>query len=99
MRLNADLSQYDYFSRPLTDIFAKVPNSTPYDAVPPTYSVDERNPSAGEAAKRSAKLDLSSPDRIDDAFFNEILWKMIKGDRIMPPSRTQAPVQLLQLAR
>jgi len=93
------LSQYDYFSRPLTDIFAKVPNLTPYDAVPPTYSIDERNPSTGDAAKQSAKLDLNSPDRIDDAFFNEILWKMVKGDRIMPPTRTLAPVQLLQLAQ
>jgi YVTN family beta-propeller protein len=90
------LSQYDYFSRPLSDIFSPLPDLTPYTTVAPIVPIDERNPGAGEAAKQSANLDLSSPDRIPDAEFNDILWKMMKANQARPPVRNQSPIQLLQ---
>ncbi len=92
------LSQYDYFSRPLSDIFSPVPDLTPYTNIAPSVPIDERNPSAVEAAKQSANLDLSSADRVDDEQFNDILWKMIKANQARPPVRNQSPIQLLQSA-
>ena len=90
------LSQYDYFSRSLADIFSLAPDLTPYNAVKPIVPVDERNPGAGTAALRSADLDLSSADRVDDAALNDILWEIMRGDQPKPIVRSQAPMQLLQ---
>jgi hypothetical protein len=47
----------------------------------------------------SEDLDLSGPDRIDDARFNAILWRMLKGDQPYPQPRSHASMHLLQLAR
>jgi YVTN family beta-propeller protein len=92
------LSQYDYFSRPLSDVFAAEPDLRPYTAIVPRVPMDEKNPDKGKAAEQSAALDFSSPDRINDALFNQILWSMIKGSRTMPPTQNRSQVQLLQSA-
>ncbi|MCA1817616.1 MAG: alkaline phosphatase family protein, partial [Acidobacteria bacterium] len=73
------LSQFDYFSRPLADVFAATPDLTPYTAIKPAQSLDELNPPKGAGAEESKAFDLSAPDRVDDAAFNRVLWKMIKG--------------------
>ena len=92
------MSQYDYFSRPLSDLFAATPDLTPYSALRPAQSLDEKNPPKGPGADESAKFDLSAPDRIDDAAFNRVLWKMIKGDAApMPPTRQASAVHLLRM--
>ena len=56
------LSKFDYFSRPLTDIFAPEPNLTPYDAIIPAQDLNEKNPQNTAAAHLSESLDLSAPD-------------------------------------
>jgi len=43
-----------------------------------------RNPSTGEGAQRSARLDFSDYDLADFDELNDILWKAIKGDKPMP---------------
>ena len=93
------LSKYDYFSRSLAGVFAATPDLAPYDAVTPAQNMDEMNPPKTAAARMSEGLDLSGPDRVDDARFNEILWTMLKGDRPMPPAQAMAPLQLLQIGR
>jgi DNA-binding beta-propeller fold protein YncE len=92
------MSQYDYFSRPLSDVFAPTPDLTPYSAVKPTQSLDELNPAKGPGAEESKAFDLSAPDRVDDALFNRVLWEAVKGDETHAPApRHASPVHLLRM--
>jgi DNA-binding beta-propeller fold protein YncE len=91
------LSKYDYFSRPLSDIFAKTPDLAPYKAVVPTADMNEMNPRESAAAVISEGLDFSAPDRVNDAVFNKILWRMLKGESV-PAVATRAPLQVLQMS-
>jgi len=78
------LSKYDYFSRPLTDIFAVTPDLSPWTAIVPKVDRDEINSHGTIAATMSENLDFSAPDRVNDAIFNQILWTMIKGTQPFP---------------
>jgi DNA-binding beta-propeller fold protein YncE len=93
------LSKYDYFSRSLADVFARVPNLTPYAALTPEASLEEMNPAKTAAARMSEGLDFRGPDRIDDARFNELLWLMLKGDQPMPAAQSKAALHLMQISR
>jgi hypothetical protein len=45
------------------------------------------NPKNAYGAERSAKMDFSDYDRINDTELNEILWRSIKGkDAPLPPA-------------
>ena len=79
------MSQFDHYGRPLHDVFSSEADLRPYDALTPSVDRNEKNPADTEAAKQSMLLDLSRPDAADDARFNEILWRAIKGDLPMPP--------------
>lgn len=93
------LSKFDYFSRTLTDVFAPAPDLSPYQAIKPTANMEELNPAQTAAAILSRDIDLSAPDRVNDALFNRILWLMIKGDQQIPPIAAKAPLQVLQMSR
>src|SRR5213075_2292689 len=54
----APMSQFDTFSRPLSDVFASKPDLTPYEPIMPSVSMNELNPANTPAAKKSADLDL-----------------------------------------
>jgi hypothetical protein len=73
------LSQFDHFGRPVTDIFTTAPDLRPYAALTPSVNLAERNPSGTRDARESAELDLRFEDLADEAQFNRILWRMIKG--------------------
>jgi YVTN family beta-propeller protein len=74
------LSQFDHFGRAVTEIFADVPDLRVYSALTPAVNLAERNPSGGRDARESAGLDLRFEDMADEALFNHILWRMVKGD-------------------
>jgi hypothetical protein len=93
------LSKFDYFSRPLSDVFADTVDPTPYEAIHPEADMEEMNPSKTKAARMSEHLDLSAPDLINDALFNEILWLTIKGDEPLPAVQSKAPLHTLQISR
>jgi hypothetical protein len=93
------LSKYDYFSRSLADVFVSKPDLRPYSAITPEASLDEKNPEKTKASELSKHLDLSAPDRIDDALFNSILWAMLKPDQPMPRTESKAEVHLMQITR
>ena len=86
------LSQFDYFGRPMRDIFAKTPNLTPYIALKPTVSLTDHNPRSGRGVTSSESLDLSAEDRADEDLFNEVLWRALKGDQIPYPGVRRASV-------
>jgi DNA-binding beta-propeller fold protein YncE len=93
------LSKFDYFSRPLDDIFAANPDVTPFDPITPKQDLNEKNPQNTAAARMSEGLDLSAPDRVDDQVYNRLLWLMLKGDTPQPAVRNRAPLHLLEASR
>ena len=88
------LSQFDYFGRPLHEIFSDKPDLTPYKAIVPEQSLKELNPE-NKNARNSLKLRLDKEDLSDDDLFNRILWAAIKGDQIPYPGDSR--ISLLQL--
>jgi hypothetical protein len=93
------LSKFDYFSRPLADIFAPTADLTPYDPIIPTQDLNEKNPQNTAAARMSEGLDLSEPDRVDDQLYNRILWLMLKGDVPPPVARSRGALHALQSSK
>ncbi|MEO6866084.1 MAG: bifunctional YncE family protein/alkaline phosphatase family protein [Gemmatimonadaceae bacterium] len=73
------LSQFDYYGRPLRDIWTTTPNLAPYVAIVPDVSLDEKNTKTSLGAAASGRLDLTEEDRADENTFNRILWTAIKG--------------------
>src|SRR5439155_23776096 len=93
------LARLDYFSRPLSDVFAPSPDLAPYSAIVPQADMEEVHPPKTAAADMSERLDLSGPDRIDDALFNRVLWLTLKGDEPMPRPQAHGSLHLLQMSR
>jgi hypothetical protein len=89
------LSQFDYYGRPIHEVFAATPDLAPYSALKPSMDMNERNPPGGPAAEVSATLDWSKPDAIADDTLNRILWTTIKGDDVPYPGPTRTPVKEL----
>jgi hypothetical protein len=93
------LSKFDYFSRSLSDIFSATPDLAPWTALVPEANRNETNPEGTAAAELSEKFDLSAPDRVNDAAFNQVLWQMIKGDQPLPLADPKCPLHIYQLGR
>jgi hypothetical protein len=74
------LSQFDFYGRPLREIFGDKPDLRPFVALKPEQSLDELNPQHGANAQASSMLNLDEPDAADEDAFNRILWSEIKGD-------------------
>jgi hypothetical protein len=85
------MSQFDHYGRPLREIWETTPDLTPYTALRPSVSLDEKNPQRGALAEASKKLALEKVDQADQDLFNRILWSAIKGDTPYPgPTRMSA---------
>ncbi|MBI2403316.1 MAG: bifunctional YncE family protein/alkaline phosphatase family protein [Gemmatimonadetes bacterium] len=67
------LSQFDYFGRPLRDIWAATPDLTPYQVLTPAVPLDQKNPTWGPDAEASRGLDLRFEDIADEDLFNRVL--------------------------
>jgi len=89
------LSQFDYFGRPLREVFSAIPDFTPYKAIVPAQSLDEKNPD-DKNAKASLALNLDREDQSGDALFNRILWAAIKGNALPFPAVRHVSLQQLQ---
>jgi DNA-binding beta-propeller fold protein YncE len=82
------MSQFDYYGRPLREIWETTPDLTPYTALRSSVSLDEKNPKRGALAEASKHLALQKEDMSDENLFNCILWGAIKGDAPYPgPTR------------
>ncbi|MFN8179703.1 MAG: bifunctional YncE family protein/alkaline phosphatase family protein [bacterium] len=86
------LSQFDYFGRPLSDVFAAEPQLDPYVALPARVPLDERNPKNTAQARATMRLDLRREDAADEELFNRILWAMMKGPETPYPGAKRMPV-------
>jgi hypothetical protein len=83
------LSQFDHYGRPLRSIWRETPDVSPYVALKPAVSLEDRNPSTGIGARESRKLALDKEDEADEELFNRILWRAIKGERRPWPGVTR----------
>ncbi len=80
------MSQYDAGATPMFRSFTKTPDNTPYTTLPANIDLKARNTAMTPSARRSAALDFTDVDKIDDKTFNEILWKGIRGEAAEVPA-------------
>ena len=88
------LSQFDFYGRPLHEIFADTPDLAPYAALKSEHPITELNPPKTPAATASLKLDLDRVDAADDDTFNRILWTMLKGAAPFPGTKRMSTLEL-----
>jgi YVTN family beta-propeller protein len=85
------LSQYDAAARPMYESFTAKADLTPYKHEKERIDLDEKNTRRSYGAARSAKMDFSDYDLVDDFELNEILWRSIKGPEApIPPTVRRA---------
>jgi hypothetical protein len=78
------MSQFDYYGRPLREIWEETPDLKPYSVLTPSVSLKELNPPRGAMAEASKQLTLKVEDTSNEDLFNRILWRTIKGDQPYP---------------
>jgi hypothetical protein len=81
----ASLSQFDYYGRPLREIWADRPDTAAFAALTPAQRLDEVNPPRTRAARESRRFDLSRADAIDDDAFSRVIWLAVKGEGVPYP--------------
>jgi YVTN family beta-propeller protein len=85
------LSQYDAAARPMFASFTGRADLRPYDHAPARIDLYAINPKTAYGAARSARMDFSEYDRVDDFELNEVLWRSIKGaEAALPPAVRRA---------
>ena len=87
------LSKFDYYGRPLREIFTNKPDLTPYVALKPEQRLDELNPTKSPNAQASLELDsigLMRPMRTRSiAFFG-----VIKGGQPYPGAKRMSSLAI-----
>ncbi len=81
------MSQYDAAATPLWRCFNDKPTHPPFKTRPAGYDLNEINTGKNQWQKLSETFDFSKEDRVNDAAFNEVIWKAVKGlDSPCPPA-------------
>lgn len=93
------LSQFDFYGRPLREIFDDKPDLRPFAALRPEQRLDEMNPQQGANARASLLLELDEVDKADMALFNRILWSEIKGASVPYPQAKRMSALAITSAR
>ncbi|MEP7002586.1 MAG: alkaline phosphatase family protein, partial [bacterium] len=90
------LSQFDYFGRPLRDIWSATPEDRPFAAVTPSVSLTEKNPANTTGARESSLLDLRIEDVANEDLFNRILWRSARPNVPYPGPRRGATLEAVR---
>ena len=88
------LSKFDYYGRPLREIFTVKPDLTPYVALKSEQPLNELNPARSSAAQESLQLDLDRVDAVDEDAFNRILWSLLKGEQPYPGTKRMSSLEV-----
>lgn len=81
------MTQYDAAATPMWRMFTSKPDFTPYNHLPVSVDLNDKNPVNTKLGKLSEKFDWSREDAVPDLVFNEILWQGIKGKPAPSPVR------------
>ena len=79
------LTQHDASATPMHHCFTITPDLRPFTALPAQIDLEARNPASAYGAARSAQMDWSEYDRINEDELNRILWHSIKGRHVPYP--------------
>ena len=90
------LSKFDYYGRPLREIFADKPDLTPYAALRSEQPLNEMNPTRSQSARASRRLDLDRVDAADEDAFNRVLWSLLKGSQPYPGTKRMSALELVR---
>jgi DNA-binding beta-propeller fold protein YncE len=82
------MTHFDAGARPMFGSFSDEPDARPYTAIAPKVSMTERNAATAPGAARSARMDFSDADRVDDDELTGVLWRAIKHSDPPPPTRS-----------
>lgn len=81
------MTQYDAAATPLWRCFNNTPDHEAFNVKPCNIDLNEKNGTTSIWQKKSEKFDLSKEDRVNDAEFNEVIWKAVRGlDAVCPPA-------------
>jgi hypothetical protein len=81
------MSQYDASAVPLWRCMNNTPDHPSFTARPSLINLDEKNLAENKWQKKSESFDFTREDRVNDAEFNEVIWKAVKGlDSPCPPA-------------
>jgi hypothetical protein len=61
-----------------------------YQSTPATIDLEVRNMKAAWGAERSAGMDISREDAIDDRLLNEVIWRSVRGSDASMPAPSPA---------
>ncbi len=90
------MSQYDAAAEPMWRSFDQKINRTPFNVIKPFVDLNETNIKEDELSTASEKLDFSKEDMVPDLYFNQILWKAIKGiNSNMPAPKRSAFLKVI----
>ena len=80
------MSQYDAAATPLWRCMNNTPDHPSYTVRPCNIDLNEINTGRNKWQETSETFDFSKEDNIDDATFNEVIWKAVRGiDSDCPP--------------
>jgi DNA-binding beta-propeller fold protein YncE len=88
------LSKFDYYGRPLQEIFNDKPDLRPYVALRSQQPLNELNPAKNATAQASLELNLERVDAADEDTFNRILWTAIKGQQPYPGTKRISSLEI-----
>jgi YVTN family beta-propeller protein len=82
------MTQFDAAARPMTSVFQKTADMTPYTLEKARISLTDRNPLNGPGAKDAKAMVFDDADENDDLALNDVLWRAVRGTDPPPPVRS-----------
>ena len=81
------MSQYDASAVPVWRSINNTPDHPAFNARPSNIDLNLKNLLVSEWQKKSEKFDFTKEDNVNDADFNEVIWRAVKGlDSPCPPT-------------
>jgi hypothetical protein len=84
------MSQFDAAAMPMYNCFQAKPNLKPYEALPVTVDLEEKNLKTAWGSDLSSKMDFAREDAADDLLLNEVIWRSVKGANSPMPAPRRA---------
>jgi YVTN family beta-propeller protein len=84
------MSQYDAAATPLWRCFTATPDGSVFNYLPENVDLNDKNTAVNQLSKKSETFNFLKEDAVNEADFNEVLWKGIKGTNTPVPSPRRA---------